>query len=347
MSDVNTGINVKVIDDQARIKELTIKQQSSKVRIGMMYSAMAAPLLGIAFGFAGLAGSKEPFSLGFPTGSMTFQMWELMFGVIVILIFAICQGTVKDNFRIYKSKLSWYGLMVAMCGMTGDFLFFAASALIGGAIVGPIASLFGFWGAVITAFIYREKLKSKWTIIGLVLIVVGLWVASGGANLVLPEGTDNNMLLLGIVMAFVSAIIYGFENFAIAAGSDFMPEESTLFWRALWACIGTVVLNFVVMPHFTEIGYAAFANPTWWAFAAMTGGAWGVFMAGGMYVGINTAGTAGGGVLVSTGFVWTSFLSMTVYMTPFSPAILIGTIVLFAGVAVMLIRPQKVIAQLR
>ncbi|MDR3295366.1 MAG: hypothetical protein LBT26_06020 [Clostridiales Family XIII bacterium] len=330
-----------------KIENLKTVQQSRKVRIGMIYAAMCAPLLGVAFGFAGVAGAQEPFSLAFPTGSISFQMFELMFGAIAILIFSVAQGSVAEHFRIYKSKLSWYGVMVAMAGMIGDFLYFAAAAIVGGAIVGPLASLFGFWGAVITAIVYREKMRSKWTIIGIVFIVIGLWVASGGASITAPEGSSNSLILLGAGMGLLAALIYGFENFAIAAGSDFMPEESTLFWRATWALIGCVILNFVVMPQFSTIGYEMFTSPLWWTYAAMTGGAWGVYMVGGMYVGINTAGTVGGGVLASTGFVWATFLSMTVYMVPFSGAVLIGTIILFAGVAVMLIRPSKVVSQLR
>ncbi|MDR0884903.1 MAG: DMT family transporter [Clostridiales Family XIII bacterium] len=333
--------------DQEKINSIKTVQQARKVRIGMMYAAMCAPLLGVAFGFAGMAGSVEPFSRAFPTGSISFQMFELMFGVVVIIIYSLAQGTIKDSFRIFKSKLSWYGVMVAMCGMFGDFLYFASAALVGGAIAGPLASLFGFWGAVITSIVYKEKMRSKWTVIGLVFIVIGLFVASGGANMVAPDGASVHLILVGAIMGLVASIIYGFENFAIAAGSDFMPEEGTLFWRATWACIGCLILNFLVMPHFTTIGYEMFSNPTWWAFAAVTGGAWGVYMVGGMYVGINTAGTTGGGVLASTGFVWATLLSMTVYNAGFSGSVLLGTIILFAGVAVMLIRPSKVISQLR
>jgi drug/metabolite transporter (DMT)-like permease len=334
-------------NDTKVIADLKSRQQASKVRIGMMYAAMCAPLLGVAFGFAGVAGSANPFNLAFPTGSMAFQMWELMFGLLVILIFAVCQGTVKDNFRIFKSKLSWYGLMVAMCGMIGDFLYFAASALIGGAIAGPLASMFGFWGAVITSIIYKEKMRGKFMIFGIALIVVGMFVACGGANMVAPAGTDTKILVIGIIMGIVSAIIYGFENFAIAAGSDFMPEEGTLFWRAGWAFVGCIVLNVLIMPQFTDIAVTAFTDPVWWSYAAMTGGAWGVYMVGGMYVGINTAGTAGGGILASTGFVWATLLSMTVYGQPFSPAILIGTVLLFGGVTIMLVRPRKLVETLR
>ncbi len=330
-----------------KIETLKTIQQARKVRIGMIYAALSAPMLGVAFGFAGVAGSIPPFTLAYPTGSITFQMFELMFGMLAVVLFSAAQGSVKEHFRIFKSKISWYGVMTGMAGMLGDFLYFAAAAVVGGAIVGPVASLFGFWGAVITSIVYREKILNKWTIIGLAFIVIGLWVASGGASIVAPEGVSMTTVFIGAGMGLLAAILYGFENFAIAAGSDFMPEESTLFWRAGWAIVGCIIINFLIMPSFTPIAGEMLSNPMWWAYAAMTGGAWGVYMIVGLYMGINTAGTAGGGVLASTGFVWATFLSMTVYMVPFSGAILAGTIILFAGVALMLLRPSKVISVFR
>jgi drug/metabolite transporter (DMT)-like permease len=330
-----------------KIENLKTMQKARKVRVGLLYAALCAPLLGVAFGFAGVAGGMPPFDIAFPTGSMSFQFFEYMFGCLAILLYSFAQGSAKDHLRIFKSKISWYGVMVGMAGMLGDFLYFAAAALVGGAIVGPVASLFGFWGAVITSLVYREKMRNKWTIMGLGCIIVGCWVAAGGAEMVAPDGASTSTIILGAVMGLGASICYGLENFAIAAGSDFMNEESTLMWRAGWAVIGCIVLNFAVMPHFNEIGYQMFTTPWIWAYAAMTGGAWSIYMIASCYIGINTAGTSGGGVLASTGLIWATFLSMTVYGVPFSLPVAIGTCILFAGVAITLIRPSKVIAKLR
>lgn len=329
------------------LDDIKLIQESRKVRIGMVYAALGAPMLGLAFGFAGLAGTQYPFNIAFPTGPLTFQFFEYMFGVLTIFIYSIVVGTAKDNFRVLRSKISWYGVFMAMTGMIGDFLFFSSSAIVGGAIAGPLAGLFGFWGAVVTSIVYREKIMQKWTMIGVVFIGIGIWVASGGMSLAAPAGVSSTAILIGAGMGLLAAIFYGIESFAIAAGSDMMPEESALFWRAGWALIGALILNFLIMPHFTEIAGIMFRDPMWWAFAAVTGGAWGIFMIVSLYIGINTAGTVGGGILASTGFVWTTLLSMTIYGGNWSTSLMVGTLILFFGIGVMLLRPSELIARLR
>jgi drug/metabolite transporter (DMT)-like permease len=329
------------------LEKLKIEQESRKVRIGMVYAALGAPMLGVAFGFGGKVGALPPFNLAYPTGSMAFQLFEYMFGLLAIFVYSFVVGTAKDNFRILKSKISWYGVFTAMTGMIGDFLFFSSAAIVGGAIAGPLAGLFGFWGAVVTSLIYREKILQRWTLIGVVFLVIGLWIASGGIGIAAPQGVSMGAILIGSLMGLLASIMYGIENFAIAAGSDMIPEESTLFWRAGWALVGLVIINFTIMPKFTQIGSDMFSNPMWWAYAAVTGGAWGLYMIVSLYMGINRAGAVGGGLLASTGFVWATFLSMTVYGGHWSTSLMIGSLIMFVGIAVMMLRPSKLIAKLR
>lgn len=339
--------NTGYIKEKEKMDAIMQNQKARKVRIGMVYAGFGAPMLGIAFGFAGMAGGLKPFSNAFPTGSLCFQMFEMLFGLLAIFIYSCTIGSVKEHFRVFRSKIACWGVFTAMTGMIGDFLYFAASAIVGGSIAGPLAATFGFWGAVITAIVWREKLLTKWTIIGVVFILIGVWVASGGLTMAAPAGVSNTTVIIGAIMGLLAAIIYGAENFAICAGSDFMPEETTLFWRAGWAIIGSLCINFFIMPQFSSIASEMISNPMWYAYGGITGGAWGVYMITSYYIGINTAGTSGGGVLSATGFVWATLLSMFVYNSTFSPMILIGTLVMFVGIAIMLVRPEKVVATLR
>ncbi|RKJ31208.1 hypothetical protein D7X33_40645, partial [Butyricicoccus sp. 1XD8-22] len=96
-----------------------------------------------------------------------------------------------------------------------------------------------------------------------------------------------------------------------------------------------------------DIASIMLQDPKWWAYAAVTGGAWGTYMIVSLYIGINTAGTVGGGLLASTGFVWTTFLSMTVYGGNWSTSLMLGSLILFLGIGVMLLRPAELIAKVR
>ncbi len=333
--------------DKSKIADLVELQESRKSRIGMIYAALGAPMLGLAFGFAGAAGSKPPFNLAYPTGPLSFEMFEYMFGVLAIFIYALVVGTNAGVFGAFKRKISLYGVFVAMLGMTGDFLFFAAAAIVTAAIAGPLASLFGFWGAVITAVVYKEKILQRWTLFGVIFIALGLWIAYGGMHIAAPKGVSTPSVLIGALMGLVASICYGAENFAVSVGSDLMPEEVTLFWRAGWAVVGALIINFVLMPQFTSIASAMFASPMWWAYAAFTGGAWGIYMIVSLYVGISTAGAVSGGLLASTGFIWTVVLSMLVYGGHWSSSIVVGSLIMLGGMVVMLARPARLIKQLR
>lgn len=330
------------------IEGLKLKEQSKKVRTGLIYSACAAPMLGIAYGLGGYITSKEPYTWAFPTGSLAWAVFYYIFGLVAIVIYSCTQGTsFLDHFRIFKCKISNYALMIGGTGMLADLCFYGSCATVTGALASPLTSLYGFFGAVITSIFYREKILNRWTVIGIVSIVIGLWVCAGGADYVAPEGMSHTALYVGCALGLLSAFFYGTENFAIAAGSDMMPEHSLMFWRAGFALILNTIFGIIFFNMYPEILTAMFQEPTLWVYAGAVGGGWAMQMLIAVYLGINIAGTTGGGVVSSTGMVWAGFLSMTVYGLGFSVSTALGTIVLFGGVAVMLLRPGKTISKIR
>jgi hypothetical protein len=54
--------------------------------------------------------------------------------------------------------------------------------------------------------------------------------------------------LVGVIVIIVALLTWGFENFAITAGTDLMPAEGFIWWRAFFELIIANVLMFAFFP---------------------------------------------------------------------------------------------------
>lgn len=159
-----------------------------KTRMGMIYAILAAPSLGLAFGLLGSIVGAPPFNAQAPTGAFTLvAVLQVPFGVLAIALFLTVTGTWRDTGRVLGHRVSWWNLFVAVGGFVGDICFAAASGLIGGALAGAIGGLAGVVGAIVAATLYRERILRPTTLIGLVALAVGIWLAVSEERSTLPR----------------------------------------------------------------------------------------------------------------------------------------------------------------
>ncbi|KID30393.1 hypothetical protein HQ32_02647 [Prauserella sp. Am3] len=242
--------------------------------------------------------------------------------------------------------MSWWTLFVGVGGFVGDLCYAVAAALIGGALAGPIGGLFGVVGATISAVLYREKMFRPSTVIGLLGLAVGLWIVLSGGKLVSP--TQGIYMWVGIAVIVVAVLAWGFENFAIAAGTDLMPAEGFLWWRASLEFLIANVLLFAFFPTSRAMAVEVWTDPRMLTYGAVIGFGWAIWMIMGYYVGISYAGAVRGGVLAGTfGFFFISFFSITIYGLPFSMAVVIGSAVMLIGTALIVSEPAGYLANKR
>lgn len=91
-----------------------------------------------------------------------------------------------------------------------------------------------------------------------------------------------------------------------------------------------------------------YSDPRLLAYGAVIGFGWAIWVIMGYYIGIAYAGGVRGGVIAGTfGFFFISFFSMTVYGTPFSWIVLIGSVILFIGAALIITEPKEILANKR
>ncbi|HZE34197.1 MAG TPA: hypothetical protein VE198_22525 [Actinoallomurus sp.] len=318
-----------------------------KTRVGMVYAMLAGPALGLALGLLSVLVTKPPFNLEQPTGAFAIvALLQVPFGVLGIAVFALVSGTWRDAYRLFGHPVSWWTLFVAVGGFVGDLCYAVAAALIGGALAGPIGGLFGVVGAIISGILYREKILRWSTLIGLAGLGIGIWVVLSGGKVVSP--THGIYEFVGILVIVGAVLTWGFENFAIAAGTDLMPAEGFLWWRAFLELIIANALMFALFPVARTMAGRVWSDPKLITFGAVIGFGWAIWMIMGYYIGIAYAGAVRGGVLAGTfGFFFIAFFSITVYGVPFSSAVIIGSVVMFVGAALIVSEPKGYLARKR
>ena len=202
-----------------------------KTRMGMIYAILAGPALGLSLGLVAALVDQPPFSAQQPTGAFAVvALLQAPFGLLGITVFALVTGAWRDAVRLVGHPVSWWTLFVGVGGFVGDLCYAVAAALIGGGLAGPIGGLYGVVGAVISAVLYREKMFRFSTVLGLLGLAAGLWIVLSGGQLTSP--THGVYMLVGVGVIVLAVLAWGFENFAIAAGTDLMPAEGFLWWRA-------------------------------------------------------------------------------------------------------------------
>ncbi|WAH39356.1 hypothetical protein [Alicyclobacillus dauci] len=335
-----------MIDATTITRRLT-KMNSTKTRIGMLYALLAGPALGLALGLLGTLVGKAPFNSQYPTGAFAIVvLLQYPFGLLAVTVFLIISGAWRDFTSIFKSRISWWVLFVGVGGFVGDLCYACSAVLIGGALAGPIGGLFGVVGAVIVSALYKESIKRWSTLVGVIAIGVGVWLALSGGKLVSP--THGVYALVGVLIMVAGTLNWGFENFAIAAGSDLMRAESFIWWRAFIALVLGFILMIIAFPASRPMLVETYSDPRLLAYGAVIGIGWAIWVIMGYYIGIAYAGGVRGGVIAGTfGFFFISFFSMTVYGTPFSWIVLIGSVILFIGAALIITEPKEILSNKR
>ncbi|MCE0764163.1 DMT family transporter [Pseudonocardia kujensis] len=333
--------------DQAALAERSRLADGKKTRMGMIYAILAAPALGLAFGLLGSIVTSPPFDSAPPTGALVVvATMQVPFGVLAIALFLLITGTWRDTVRVLGHRVSWWNLFVAVGGFVGDLCFAAASGLIGGALAGSIGGLAGVVGAIIAALLYRERILRASTLIGLAGLGVGIWLAVSGGELSAP--THGVYFAVGLLIIVGAVLTWGFESFAISAGTDLMPPESFLWWRAFLELVIAVVLLLALFPEGRRITAEAWSEPRLVAIGSVIGLGWAIWMIMGYYIGIAYAGAVRGGVLTNTlAFFFISFFSLTVYGAPFNAFVVIGSGITIVGTLFIVTEPKGHLANLR
>lgn len=328
---------------EALLTKSTISD-SRKTRMGMLYAILAGPALGLALGLLGAIVGKAPFNLEYPTGAFAIVvLLQVPFGLLAVTVFVLISGAYRDIWRVFRSRISWWNTFVATGGFLGDLCYACSVVLVGSALAGPIGGLFGCVGALIVAWLYKEKINRWSTWVGLLAMGVGIWIILSGGELVSP--THGIYAFVGVLIIILATLVWGFENFAIAAGSDLMPAESFIWWRVGAAYVIGFILMWLLFPASHEMARQVYSNPKLIAYGAVIGIGWAIWVIMGYYIGIAYAGGVRGGVMAGTfGFFFVAFLSMTVYDVPFSGIIIFGSIIMFIGAALIITEPKELLA---
>lgn len=329
------------------LAERSALSAARKTRVGMLYAVLAGPALGISFGLLALVVGQPEFTEAAPVGAFAaITLLLVPFGLIGISVFMLITGEWREIARVMGHRVSWWTLFVGVGGFLGDLCYAIGAGLIGGTLAGAIGGLFGIVGAVVTGVIFRTRLLRPLAIVGVIVLAIGLWFVLTGGQLTAP--TNGIYLWVGVGVMLFALLTWGFESFAIAAGTDVMQADSFMWWRASLELVIGFSLMLLFFPGARGVVTDVYSSPSLLAYGAIIGIGWMIWMLMGFYIGIAYAGATRGGVLApSFGFFFVTIFSMTVYGSGLNAAVTIGTIVTFIGAALIIAEPSSYLVRRR
>lgn len=337
----------RLAGSKAPAKSAARSADSKKARVGMIYAIAAAPAFGLALGLLSQLVVQPPFVGEAPTGAFAIvALLEIPFLLLGVTVYLVVSGTWRDIVRVLGRRVSWWAVFVGGCGLLGDLCNATAAGLIGGALGGSVGGLTGVVGALLASVLYREKIMRWSTLLGLATMTVGIVLALSGGSVSAP--TSGVYLVVGVLVMVGALLGWGFETFAISAGSDVLPPEGFLWWRVLVELLLANLLLFALFPQSRAIATAVWSDPRLISYGVVIGFGLAIWVTMGYFLGVSYAGAVRGGVLTNTlAFYCLSVMSLTVYGQPFSTAIIVGGVIMAVGTFLIVTEPSKHIAKLR
>lgn len=283
----------------------------------------------------------------------TLAVSDLLSGVWLLIWNLINGRSIKEYFRLGKTKMAGLLLLAAFCGgpfatgalMTGINLCGLTYALVIGSAT-PILT------AIVGRIVFKETLNSR-MIIGIIIAVAGI-VTLGYA----PPSGDYPYFYLGLFIAALAPIGFTLEGIVATYATDMADPNVAV---SLCRSFGSALLNLCIMlPLFSTIsgdistGYTivgnAISNPVVLAilaFAALSGG----FSYLTTYIAFNLSGPTRTLAVVNTFGVWSIpvgfiFAAFGVMEYGITTQAIIGAFVVLIGVTLVVANPKDLV-QLR
>lgn len=249
-------------------------------------------------------------------------------GVVLTTVILLC-GRKNEKIAPPRQKAPWYmyfgglfGLVVMICNFytvinIGAALSMAA-AVFGQSLMGLLMDLFGLFGLEKRKLDARRWLSVAVSFAGILIMSL----ASEGAWKVF-------YILMGILAGVVTMVQMSYNSsFAKRKGAIFSARQN-----ALSGLIGTLVYSFILLPHDTVEGFARL--PGTGLVTICLGGVLAIFVVSATNLIIPKIPAVHSSLLLSSGQILASLV-----FDKFSLPLLIGALVILAGIALGLVRKE-------
>ena len=286
-------------------------------------------------------------SLGSAINDVCSAFWALASGAL--------RGKISDLLRCVNSKPGHMMILAALIGGPIAGTAYVIALQMAGSIVVPISALCPAIGAILARVLYKQKITSR-TLLGIgMCLVASFLITSTSLSADAPD-----TMFLGICIAFIAALGWGFEGCVAGYGTALIDSEIGITIRQVTSGVTNL---FIILPLFALLDGNIFnsINLTFLAFTSGTSITW--FVLSGLfaflsfmtwYKGNSMCGAALGMACNSTFAFWGPFCCWIVLGVyggikgwSLPPIAWIAALIMILGILIIAINPIELFKKRR
>lgn len=243
MKEVSKTVNLEAITAKNKLSSDFLKKGISIALFsGLMYGFYSAFLtLGMTKGVwgdwygantAGLSAVVITYVLG-ALGSAVNDTCSAVWAVI----YATVKGKLGDFFRCLKTKPGAVMILAALIGGPISSTAFVVALQMAGSIVIPITALCPAIGAILGRILFKQKLDKRMMLGIFICVVSSFMIGSTSIGGDAPAG-----MFLGICIAFIAALGWGFEGCVAGYGTSMIDSEIGITIRQATSGLSNLII---------------------------------------------------------------------------------------------------------
>ncbi len=270
MGDVSKNVSLEAISEKNKLSSNFLKKGISIALFsGLMYGFYSAFLtLGMTKGVwgdwygantAGLSAVVITYVLG-ALGSAVNDTCSAVWAII----YATVRGKLGDFFRCIKTKPGAVMILAALIGGPISSTAFVVALQMAGSIVIPITALCPAIGAILGRILFKQKLDKRMMGGIAICVISSFMIGSTSIGGDAPAG-----MFLGICIAFIAALGWGFEGCVAGYGTSMIDSEIGITIRQATSGLSNLI---ILVPIFGMIFGDGIKFSTDLVFQAFTSG---------------------------------------------------------------------------
>ena len=243
MREVSKTLRLEAIVAKGKLSSDFLKKGISIALFsGLMYGFYSAFLtLGMTKGVwgdwygantAGLSAVVITFllgALGSAVNDTCSAVWAVMYATV--------KGKLGDFFRCLKTKPGTVMILAALIGGPISSTAYVVALQMAGSIVIPITALCPAIGAILGRILFKQKLDKRMMIGIIICVLSSFMIGSTSIGGDAPEG-----MLLGICIAFIAALGWGFEGCVAGYGTSMIDSEIGITIRQATSGLSNLII---------------------------------------------------------------------------------------------------------
>ncbi|WP_035293943.1 membrane protein [Clostridium sp. KNHs214] len=243
MKEVSKSVSLEAIAAKDKLSSDFLKKGISIALFsGLMYGFYSAFLtMGMTKGVwgdwygankAGLSAVAITYVLG-ALGSAVNDTCSAVWAIL----YATVKGKLGDFFRCLKTKPGAVMILAALIGGPISSTAFVVALQMAGSIVIPITALCPAIGAILGRILFKQKLDKRMMLGILICVVSSFMIGSTSIGGDAPKG-----MFLGICIAFIAALGWGFEGCVAGYGTSMIDSEIGITIRQATSGLSNLII---------------------------------------------------------------------------------------------------------